>query len=1097
VPINKSRVSKHLVDYNFKQLFIEELGWDNPLIDNLTIHEKENSYLLVNIAEKRNVQIFACEPMNDTEYPSSVERRKIEVKVRKFAHEHLIIFIDREKTVQRWQWVFRKPGQPAQYKEHLFENRQGTEALLQKLDSIEININDEENLRLLDVSLRLRDGFDKDKVTKKFYDNFKKQQKLFREFIEGIPGDHDQHWYSAVMLNRLMFIYFIQKKQFLNSDINYLKTKLSESREKFGDDNYYTFYRYFLRRLFHDGLDNKMPRGKELDLLFGKIPYLNGGIFSEHELEGKYPEINIKDEAFEKLFGFFDQYDWHLDDRPLENDKEINPDVLGYIFEKFINQKDMGAYYTKEDITEYISKNTIIPFLLNKAKEKCSIAFEGERSIWNLLRDDPDRYFYDSVKKGIKNQNLNQTNEIKDATFSQYPNVISEGLNIEAPDLLERRKDWNSKTPDEYALPNEIWRETISRWQRYFEVRQKLVNGEMNTINDLITYNLNIRQFAQDVIETWEGPELIRAFYKAITQIKVLDPTVGSGAFLFAALNILELLYEACIDRMQNFVDEIPAGANKSNFSDFKDILTQIEKHPNRKYFIYKSIIINNLYGVDIMEEAVEICKLRLFLKLVAQVETVNNIEPLPDIDFNIRSGNTLVGFATQEEVEKSVGGTLDFDNNAGKITDQAKKVQALYQVFLEAQMKENNNVADHKQELQKELYKLNDKLSNYLAGEYGIDTDNSISYDKWLTTHQPFHWFVEFYGILSKGGFDVVIGNPPYVRYRERNFDYRIHKNTYNTFISKNIYSFVYERSKILSREKSWLGLIIQISSVSTPSMDTMCKEICSNSKLVLLSHYATRPASLFEGVTMNLTIVISNNNRESMPTVKSTNYQRWNSELREDLFSTINYNEILIKNYFSFAIPKLSNSFENGILKKITKNTKTIGDYLATSNSEKNRLHYRTAGGRYFKIFVDKSFGTDSKSNKSKSIDGEYNLFNILAVLSSNTWWWWYTLHFDMYNCKDYMMFSFPYTYFQNNDIDELGRLLCKDLFNNAEVKIQSYASTGDRKQLLFIPSKSKPIIDEIDKILADHYKLTQEELDFIINYDIKYRMGKELNN
>jgi len=63
----------------------------------------------------------------------------------------------------------------------------------------------------------------------------------------------------------------------------------------------------------------------------------------------------------------------------------------------------------------------------------------------------------------------------------------------------------------------------------------------------------------------------------------------------------------------------------------------------------------NNLYGVDIMEEATEICKLRLFLKLVAQVERVEDIEPLPDIDFNIRTGNTLVGFSSYTEVEKAV----------------------------------------------------------------------------------------------------------------------------------------------------------------------------------------------------------------------------------------------------------------------------------------------------------------------------------------------------------------------------------------------------------------------------------------------------------
>src|SRR5207302_843056 len=100
----------------------------------------------------------------------------------------------------------------------------------------------------------------------------------------------------------------------------------------------------------------------------------------------------------------------------------------------------------------------------------------------------------------------------------------------------------------------------------------------------------------------------------------------------------------------------------------FRDILAQVAKHPNRRYFILKSIIINNLYGVDIMEEAVEICKLRLFLKLVSQIDRFQDIEPLPDIDFNIRAGNTLVGFATYAEAERAITSKLDFDNAMARI---------------------------------------------------------------------------------------------------------------------------------------------------------------------------------------------------------------------------------------------------------------------------------------------------------------------------------------------------------------------------------------------------------------------------------------------
>ena len=153
------------------------------------------------------------------------------------------------------------------------------------------------------------------------------------------------------------------------------------------------------------------------------MPYLNGGIFQRHQIEelhgvppcqgGQGGSIQIADAAFEKLFDFFEAYQWHLDEQPLRNDNEINPDVLGYIFEKYINQKQMGAYYTKEDITEYISKNTIIPSLFDTARKACRIAFEPVGgisdpdasmggSVWQLLRDAPDRYIYDAVKTGVQ-----------------------------------------------------------------------------------------------------------------------------------------------------------------------------------------------------------------------------------------------------------------------------------------------------------------------------------------------------------------------------------------------------------------------------------------------------------------------------------------------------------------------------------------------------------------------------------------------------------------------------------------------------------------------------------------------------------------------
>ena len=161
-------------------------------------------------------------------------------------------------------------------------------------------------------------------------------------------------------------------------------------------------HRESLCPLFFEGFAKREEhRSAETNRLLGSVPYLNGGLFLKHQIEELHGKrIEISDRAFEQIFDFFEQYDWHLDDRPTRTGREINPDVLGFVFEKYINQKEMGAYYTKEDITEYIGKNTIIPVLFNMARRSCKIAFEGEQSIWRMLQVDPDRYIHAVMPMG-------------------------------------------------------------------------------------------------------------------------------------------------------------------------------------------------------------------------------------------------------------------------------------------------------------------------------------------------------------------------------------------------------------------------------------------------------------------------------------------------------------------------------------------------------------------------------------------------------------------------------------------------------------------------------------------------------------------------
>lgn len=239
---------------------------------------------------------------------------------------------------------------------------------------------EEEQLGLVQVTSKVRKQLDVEKITKRFYERFKKEHNAFLKFVKGIPDDGFQRWYVSVMLNRIMFIYFVQRKAFSTTTPIILANKLNATQGN--------YYRDFLLPLFFQGFALRAAdREDATNHLLGTIPYLNGGLFARHTIEEQFGNsIAIDNRAFQQLFDFLDDYHWHLDERPLKKDDEINPDVLGYIFEKYINQKQMGAYYTKEDITGYITRNTVIPYLFDAAQRQDRIAFTGDNNVWQLAQ---------------------------------------------------------------------------------------------------------------------------------------------------------------------------------------------------------------------------------------------------------------------------------------------------------------------------------------------------------------------------------------------------------------------------------------------------------------------------------------------------------------------------------------------------------------------------------------------------------------------------------------------------------------------------------------------------------------------------------------
>ena len=1073
------RIRQHLDNAEFNHLF-NELGWDQPPA-NETITVNDKSIPLEAVAEKRGLVVYRHDSI-----PDSNLRRKIDNALTKLRREHLIIFAAEDNSRQEWQWVKREHGKGARLRTSSFHQGQSNESLIQKLRGLYFSFEEEETLTLPDTVSRVRANFDVEKVTKRFYDEFTKRHQAFLNFIEGIPDEEFRRWYASVMLNRLMFIYFLQKKGFLNNDLNYLYTKLQQVKEDGGD-----YYRRFLCPLFFEGFAKQAPdRSPEARELLGNIPYLNGGLFNKHEVEEKYgADINISDSAFKDLFNFFDQYQWHLDERPLKKDNEINPDVLGYIFEKYINQKQMGAYYTKEDITGYIARNTILPWLFEFARKKCKVAFEPDSYLWRLLKDDPDRYIYEAVRHGVDRK---------------LPKEIAAGIKD-----ISKRTNWNKKAPKEYALPTEIWREVVARRQRYEGIKEKIASGQIQNIEDFITYNLDIERFALDAVQYAEGPEFVRAFWQGLKSISVLDPACGSGAFLFAALNILEGLYEACLDHMQAFVDDLDRSDDRQKnikLKDFREILERTQEHPNRAYFIYKTIIVLNLYGVDIMDEAIEICKLRLFLKLAAQLESPEKIEPLPDIDFNIKAGNSLVGYTSFEDVEKTVKGKFQFDDTLKKLRESAQDLDEAFDLFRQQQTELGGEItAGHKTDLRNRLIKLEEELNLYLAKDYGIDLDQKSdkqaqkAYEQWQHSHRPFHWLIEFYGIIDRDGFDVIIGNPPYREYKNVKKEYLL--KGLETIKCGNIYACFFEKMIKIIDARGKLGKIVPVASICTDGYIPLLRLLESRGG-IYASCYNDRPSKLFDGLEhIRLAIILS----YAIPQQETitTKYNKWFTNERPSLFSKLQYGpkNIGVKKR---SEEKIGSHIESLILKKIKQKNKTLEFFLKKNAGYK--IYYTRKLSSFVQIlnfipgmFDEKQRPREPSELKGLSFDNEQNMHCFLSLFNSNLFYWYLTTKSDCRNLNRREIFSISFDPSTLNDhgikkLADLSKKLMLDYKNNSKWKIMNYKKYGKMKIQCFYPKFSKPIIDEIDKVLAKHYGFTDEELDFIINYDIKYRMGAD---
>lgn len=491
-------------------------------------------------------------------------------------------------------------------------------------------------------------------ITDKFYDDYirhvfgiidgeeRTERSLRGEGIdapEGATGD-DVRLFATELMNRLLFIKFLEDKDIVHSDL------LATLRETHDDGMYTdTLYEAFLEPLFYDVFDTK-PSDRTQNVLsidlFMNIPYLDGGLFrprNESSWEGTdfdEPDFDVYDSVLKDIIALLERYEFSADGGPTD----LDPSILGNVFEKTINHitsdsgdrnKELGAYYTPDEITRFCAERTVRPALLDQFKR-----------------------------------------------------------------VLHEERGWPEAEVEQYETVEELIAD---------------IPGSEALTGELL-----------DVVDSF----------------RVVDPACGSGHFLTSTLEEIVQVRQSLYARNESYPPI---------------------------YRLKKRTVLNNVYGVDIVGPAVEIGKLRLWLSIIAELdeETADELDEdelaLPNIAFNVRQGNSLIGYTGFPEQTEEGEFTLERWSE--------ESVRSRYEAIIEEKRKFREAVtreqaAKHQQRAFELLEESRSELHDNVLRDFeraGVDELTEAD----VADFDPFHWVLEFAEVYAKGGFDVVVGNPPW----------------------------------------------------------------------------------------------------------------------------------------------------------------------------------------------------------------------------------------------------------------------------------------------------------------------------------------------
>ncbi len=388
-------------------------------------------------------------------------------------------------------------------------------------------------------------------------------------------------------------------------------------------------------------------------------------------------------------------------------------------------------------------------------------------------------------------------------------------------------------------------------------------------------------KYIRAFVETHEmQPELEpyrEALDTALREVKICDPAIGSGAFPMGLLNELWRCREALSqserkEPKENSDSSFSSDCNKEN-SDCA--ISRVE--------LKKEIIENNIYGVDIEKGAIDIARLRFWLSIVVDAEEP---EPLPNFDYKFMQGNSLIesfeGFDLSRISSRLRGG-------------QSKSMQLVLGIDshtsrqnLQRLLREYFSVTDHKKKSSMRQA-INEEVKTLIRESIGGTPASLAKLEKMdCSANQDFFlWHTWFKDIFDNGGFDIVIGNPPYFKYEGKNKNEidSIRKSQYLeiAFGGKlNAYKLFLALSiNKICKSNGIISLIFQNSFIADKQASILRREVINKHQIITIDSFPERDSKkkrVFENVKMSVCILLM----QKSVTGKRFNVNFWNDKYK-----------------------------------------------------------------------------------------------------------------------------------------------------------------------------------------------------------------------